>query len=49
MLLNEDLVDPPAIEEGNCEIASTLTNTFIPMQLILQMNIPSAFTCNTTQ
>jgi hypothetical protein len=42
MLFNEDPVDPPAIEEGECEIAGTLTDNFIPMLLILRMNIPSA-------
>ncbi len=42
MLANEDPLDPPAIEDSKCQIASNLADNFIPTQLILLMNIPSA-------
>jgi hypothetical protein len=44
MLVNEDSLDPPVsvIEDSESEIASKLADNFIPTQLILQINIPSA-------
>jgi hypothetical protein len=42
MLANEDPLDPPAIEDSKCQIASNLADNFIPTKLILLMNIPSA-------
>jgi hypothetical protein len=42
MLVNEDPLDPPAIEDSKCKTASNLADNLIPTQLILLMNIPSA-------
>jgi hypothetical protein len=42
MLVNEDPLDPPAIEDCESEIATKLADNFIPTQLILRINIPSA-------
>jgi hypothetical protein len=49
MLVNEDPVDPSAIEDSECEQASKLADNIIPMQLILWIyyshaNDPSATT-----
>jgi hypothetical protein len=42
MLVNEDPVDPPAMEDSESEQASKLADNIIPMQLILLMKYPRA-------
>jgi hypothetical protein len=42
MLVNEDPVDPPAIEDSESEQASKLADNIIPMQLILLMKYSRA-------
>ena len=42
MLVNEDPVDPPAIEDSESEQASKLADNIIPMQLILLMKYSHA-------
>ncbi len=36
MLVNEDPVDPPAIEDSESEQASKLADNIIPMQLLMK-------------
>jgi hypothetical protein len=46
MLVNEDPLDPPVIEDYESKIVSKLADNFISTQLILRMNIPSANICS---